>query len=119
MVRRGSRPGSTGNLEQPRGEWKRQREPTSSCIPLDRLGDELTPTAHEHVAHCVRCQTEMTLWRDYESAGSSPAEGAAVQWIVAEIGRRTAAARTPRRSAWSSSCPSRCRRRARGPLQAR
>ena len=86
-----------GSLEQPRDEWQRQLEPTSSCIPLDRLGDELTPTAREHLAHCVRCQTEMTLWREYESAGSAPAEGAAVQWIVAEIGRRTAAARTPRR----------------------
>lgn len=88
---------TSGSLEQLRGEWKRQLEPTSSCIPLDRLGDELTPTAREHVAHCVRCQTEITLWREYESAGPAPAEGATVQWIVAEIGRRTAAARTPRR----------------------
>jgi hypothetical protein len=88
---------TSSNLEQPRGEWKRQLEPTSSCIPLDRLGDELTPAAREHVAHCVRCQTEMTLWREYESAGPAPAEGAVVQWIVAEIRRRTSSARTPRR----------------------
>lgn len=84
------------NLQQTRGEWKRQLEPTSACIPVDRLGDELMPAEREHVAHCVRCQTEMALWRKYENAEPAPAESAAVQWIIDETRRRTTAARARR-----------------------
>jgi len=84
------------HFQQARDEWKRQLEPTLECIPIDRLGDELTPDAREHVAHCVRCQTEMALWREYENAETAPAEGAAVQWIADETRRRMNAARVSR-----------------------
>jgi len=62
--------------------------PTAACIPLERLGDPLTTLEREHVAACARCQTELTLFSEFRDSVPAQEEGAAVQWVVAELRRR-------------------------------
>lgn len=71
--------------------------PGPECIPIERLGDALSTTDRAHVDSCTRCQTELALWRELNGSAPSPDEGAAVQWVVAELGRRLgpASRRTP------------------------
>lgn len=58
------------------------------CVSLDRLGGQLSQADQNHVDGCARCQTEGALWRTFDSAVLLPGEGAAVQWVIAELGRR-------------------------------
>jgi len=62
--------------------------PGPKCIPLERLGDELSTTNGAHVDACMRCQTELALWREFNEPAPSADEGAAVQWVAAQLGRR-------------------------------
>jgi len=73
---------------------------TPECVPVERLAEALSPREQQHVDSCARCQSELALWREFEESRPSEDEGAAVQWIVAELGRRrggeaVAAARSP------------------------
>src|SRR5262245_18636603 len=61
---------------------------TPACLSFERLGGELTAMEREHVAACARCQTELTLLAEFNESIPAPDEGAAVQWIVAELRRR-------------------------------
>jgi hypothetical protein len=61
---------------------------TPTCIPIERIGESLTPEEHAHMRTCARCQTELALWQQFESAAPAKNEGAAVTWIVAELERR-------------------------------
>jgi hypothetical protein len=72
--------------------------PTPSCIPFDRLGGALTTSEREHAAGCARCQTELTLFAEINDPAPAPGEGAAVQWVVAELRRRRSHAGSP--SGW-------------------
>jgi len=72
--------------------------PTPSCIPFDRLGGDLTATEREHVSGCARCQTELTLFAEINDPAPAAGEGAAVQWVVAELRRRRSHASADRRS---------------------
>jgi hypothetical protein len=72
--------------------------PTPSCLPFDRLGGDLTATEREHVSGCARCQTELTLFAELNDPAPAAGEGAAVQWVVAELRRRRSHASADRRS---------------------
>lgn len=74
---------------------------TSQCIPLERLG-QLTDADRRHLEVCARCRTEQTLWQQFSEAEPGEHEGAAVQWISAELKRRAAVKQEPRRDwlAW-------------------
>jgi hypothetical protein len=79
-------------------------------VPLDRFGTELTAAEREHLAHCVRCQTEQALSRRFLDSAPAADEGAAVPWVMAEIRRRVdapaaAAAPTRRWLAWITAVP--------------
>lgn len=71
-----------------RDNWKRELQPTSACVPVERFGAELNAGERDHIAHCAHCEAEFALWEEFRSATPSPDEGAAVQWIAAELGRR-------------------------------
>lgn len=68
---------------------------TPNCIPIDRLGETLTAPEAEHLTGCARCQTELALWQEFDGSSALADEGAAVAWIVAELGRRGAPAPPP------------------------
>jgi hypothetical protein len=70
--------------------------PTPDCLPPERFGEALVAREQAHVDSCARCQGELALWREFEDSSPIEGEGAAVQWIVAELARRNAApAQTP------------------------
>ena len=74
--------------------------PGPACLPFERLGDEHTPTERGHVQTCARCQAEIALWQEFQESAPEPEDGAAVQWVVAELRRRRSApAPGPRRAA--------------------
>jgi hypothetical protein len=64
-------------------------ETRPGCLDIERLSsDALTAPERDHLSGCVRCQTEQALWREFDGAQPSADEGAAVEWIVAELARR-------------------------------
>jgi len=65
---------------------------TPQCLAVDRLSETLTNSERQHVERCSRCQTELQLWREFDLAEPSADEGAAIQWIVAELARRNSPA---------------------------
>lgn len=72
---------------------------TAECVPVERFSN-LTAGEQAHIAACANCEAEVSLWQQFEANEPSSDEGAAVQWIAAEIGRRRApqapAVRAPR-----------------------
>jgi hypothetical protein len=69
---------------------KRALAATTECIPLERFAEELSATDREHLTTCPRCRTELRLWEEFGKGAPAPQDGAAVQWIAAEIRRRRA-----------------------------
>ena len=67
---------------------KRMLQATADCIPVERFGETRTAAENEHVNGCARCQTDIALWQEFNDAAPVPDEGAAVQWVVAELRRR-------------------------------
>ena len=70
--------------------------PSHACATLLELGGladgSLAQPAAEHlrdhVSSCARCQTELTLLKDFENAAPGPDEEDAVRWISARLERR-------------------------------
>ena len=67
---------------------------TADCVPIERFSD-LTSVEQAHVAACANCEAELALWQQFEANQPSGDEGAAVQWIAAELGRRRAPQSAP------------------------
>ena len=67
---------------------KRILRTTPDCLTPERLSENLSESERQHVDTCSRCQAELRLWHEYEQGEVSPDEGAAVQWIVAELAPR-------------------------------
>jgi hypothetical protein len=67
---------------------KRVLSATPECLAPERFAEALTERERQHVDGCSRCQAELRLWHEFERGEASPDEGAAVQWIVAELTRR-------------------------------
>ena len=82
--------------------WKRELRETPDCVPIERIGEELTATERDHVVHCARCEAELALWEEFRDATPTPDEGAAVQWIAAEVTRRRVESPSPVRPSWVS-----------------
>lgn len=89
--------------------WRETLATTADCVPIERLGDELTTTEQAHVAGCARCQAELALFASLDAGEPRPDEGAAVAWVAAETRRRLgaegivpapAAVTAPRRTSW-------------------
>jgi len=59
--------------------------PTADCIPLDRIGEPLTDAAREHVRACSRCESELALFREFESGETSEDEQRDVSAIVGRL----------------------------------
>jgi len=74
--------------------WKEALAPSEACLTLEdlvRLSNRSISreaVARAHVAACARCQTELAMLREYQSATTLPDESAAVSWITAELERR-------------------------------
>jgi hypothetical protein len=64
--------------------------PTPECLAPERFGETLEAREQAHVDACARCQGELALWREFDESAPIAGEGAAVQWIVAELARRNA-----------------------------
>jgi hypothetical protein len=74
---------------------------TPECLPLEKLEELSTEEVrtHKHVSQCARCQTELTLLREFETNEPLPGEGAAVAWISAQLERQQAEIKHPSRAA--------------------
>jgi hypothetical protein len=77
--------------------------PTPACVPIERLGQSLTEVERRHADACARCQAELALWTEFQASEPMPEDGAAVQWVIAELQRRRnpAHAGAPSRGMWS------------------
>ena len=62
-------------------------QPTPDCVPLERLGTELSATERHHMETCARCQAELALWQAFNEPSRNEAETEAVEWIVARLQR--------------------------------
>jgi hypothetical protein len=82
--------------------FKEATERTTDCIPIERIGQQLTTGEQAHLRTCARCQTELSLWQQFDAAATEKDDGAAVTWIVSELHRRAArpAALVPKRRGW-------------------
>jgi len=84
-----------------RALWKEALSPTEGCLTieeLDRWSDwRLTDRAKAsaHIARCPRCQTELAMLKEFQSAATHPEEADAVSWITAELELRFDQIRAP------------------------
>jgi hypothetical protein len=70
--------------------------PSCACatpFELGRLADgslarHVAARLRDHVSSCARCQTELTLLKEFEDAAPGPDEEGAVSWISARLERR-------------------------------
>lgn len=83
--------------------WRRELAATPACVPVERMGEALTAAEREHISHCARCEAEHALWESFLDDTPAAGEGAAVQWIAAEVARRRAGPPAPalRPGKWS------------------
>jgi hypothetical protein len=70
-------------------------------VPIDHF-DAPSESERRHIAACAHCEAEVALWEQFEAQQPSAEEGAAVQWIAAEVSRRrNPGALPPLRSLWA------------------
>jgi hypothetical protein len=62
-------------------DWRDVLQQTPDCIDALRFGEELTPVEHAHVESCVRCQSELALFREMMAVETSPSS----QWIAGRL----------------------------------
>jgi hypothetical protein len=78
----------TGEPPNAAQDLRESLQPGPDCLALERFGEPLLPAEAAHVRSCPRCQTELALFTEFETAAASPDEGAAVAWITRELARR-------------------------------
>jgi hypothetical protein len=84
-----------------RDRLKETLAPSRDCATLDELAalaDASLPAPSRarvavHVASCERCEVELALLKEFESASPRPEEDATVQWIVGRLRHRFREAR--------------------------
>jgi hypothetical protein len=69
-------------------DWQKELAPTPDCIALENLGNPRTDAELEHVKTCVRCQTELALFGEFNSDDASVDETRESRWIADELHRR-------------------------------
>ena len=82
---------------------------SADCVPIENLDTPLDADARRHLDGCVRCQTEFALWENLRDAAPDAGDGAASQWIAAEVRRRRAPSSAAAKSAgwWTFFAPRR------------
>ena len=94
----------SSNLDSREQDLERLKEtlaPSSECATLEELAelaDASQPSPSRgriavHVASCERCEVELALLKEFESAAPRPEEEATVHWIVNRLRRRFREAR--------------------------
>jgi hypothetical protein len=68
-------------------------KPTPECVPLERLGSELTAAERAHMNGCSRCQAELALWEAFNQPSRDDTERENVDWIVARLQQARIASR--------------------------
>jgi hypothetical protein len=79
---------SAGNL------LKTALHPSPECLEPDRLRGARSASEEAHLATCPRCRTNLALMTEFMDSTPSAEEGAAVQWVVRELGRRREESKT-------------------------
>ena len=72
-----------------RDELKAALGPTPACIDVSRLAGPLSASERDHLDGCARCQTELSLLEAFQASAPATDETAAIEWITAEVRRRT------------------------------
>ena len=76
-----------------REAWRAAASSTAECLSindLERLAENASLPNEKltaHLAGCPRCQTELAMLKNFESATPAQDEGAAVAWITAQLSR--------------------------------
>lgn len=74
--------------------WRQALATTEACpapeelVRVSRDGRPERAAPRAHVDGCVQCQTELAMFKEFQSAATDPNEAAAVSWITAELERR-------------------------------
>jgi hypothetical protein len=75
--------------------WKEAVSPTEACLTIEELGrwsdqwlPDRAPVASAHIARCPRCQAELAMLNEFQSAATRPEDADSVSWITAELERR-------------------------------
>ena len=74
--------------------WRQALAATEACpapeelVRVSRDGRQERAAPRAHVDGCVQCQTELAMFKEFQSAATDPDEAAAVSWITAELERR-------------------------------
>lgn len=93
-------------MSDARTDWKNQLGRTSDCIPIESLGEMLTPREREHLGGCPRCQAEMALWNEFDANEMRMEDEDDVHAIAAQLRHGNAAGASnvvpiaSRRAAW-------------------
>ncbi|HEV7766496.1 MAG TPA: hypothetical protein VGQ76_15955 [Thermoanaerobaculia bacterium] len=69
-------------------DWKEELAPVPGCIEIARFSEELNEAERAHLETCVRCQTELALFREIDREETSAEETEATEWIAGELRRR-------------------------------
>lgn len=69
-------------------DWREALAPTPECIDIARLDGERSAAERAHLDSCVRCQSELALFREISREESSTGEAEAAMWIAGELQRR-------------------------------
>ncbi len=83
-----------GHAATERELWRTALAANEDCPTIEELGrlsDDSIPqpaVVRTHLAGCARCQTELAMLREFQSATTRPEEAGAVSWITAELERR-------------------------------
>jgi hypothetical protein len=75
-------------------------QPTPDCLAFERFGETMTDVERAHVRTCARCEAEQALWESFQQMTPAADDGAAVQWVVAELRRRRSPAAVVDRRRW-------------------
>ena len=76
---------------------QRALQPTADCLPIERFAETWTAAEGEHVNGCPRCQTEIALWRQFETSATTDEEEHAVRQIAAALRQQAVHAAAPKR----------------------
>lgn len=71
-------------MSDTRHDWQQALAATPDCIDVSRFGAPLSDAEQQHVRDCARCQSELAMFREFES-DESTSDG---QWIAEELRRR-------------------------------
>jgi hypothetical protein len=75
-------------VSDPRTDWQKELAITPQCVPVTRLGEELSQTELDHTKTCARCQAELALFAAFERESDSSDEAGQVEWIASELRQR-------------------------------